>query len=83
MNVASGRRKITVAGQIRQGVRIHVSCPAGQAGVSERVEGESFHIRDRARLWVLFLEGRFFKVAAPRAGHKVNPRRRSIKVMDG
>lgn len=42
VHIALGHGKIAMAGQISERVRIHMSCPARETGVTERVQREVF-----------------------------------------
>ena len=64
VNVASGGAEVAVAGEVRQGVRVHVFRPAGDAGVAESVKWERGNLGDFQGLWMLRLQSRFLRVAA-------------------
>ena len=56
MNVPLGDGHVAVAGQIRQGPRVHVGRPPGEAGMSKSVKWKVFQTRPPAHLPVLPLQ---------------------------
>ena len=64
VNVPFGCGKVTMAGKIPQGVRVHVFGPPREASMPERVYLERLYGRVLAGFGVLFPESGFFDMAA-------------------
>ena len=64
VNVAPGGAEVTVAGEVRQGVRVHVRRPPRQASVPEGVERQPLDARPVTRLAVPLHQGGLLHVAA-------------------
>ena len=63
VNVPPGSGEVAIARQVRQGIRVHISCPARQARMTNRVKHAGLDLRELASLRRVASSGWTFRYA--------------------